>query len=467
MSSVESSTGNTPISSTGTTKFRRNFLIRLTSVLIGGAFLDGYILGIIGPATSPIQDYLNVNDLWIGLIAAGTLFGIFIGAPLGGWLTDRYGRKPMFLADMGLFVVASSLQFFVAVGPFTATVGAVQLFIIRLLMGIAIGGEYSIGFPLMTEFAPARLRGRLLGLTLVGWWVGFMVAFIVAHVLMDAAVDWRIIIGSSTVIAVLVFLARFGLPESPRWLIQQGRHEEAFAIANEYMDLEEAASLARESEGGAGKPVENGTFAMLFNKHNWRATVFTAGFWFCAVTPFYAIATFADAVLDQYGMGSGLASGVGLSALACLGGLVTALLLDKVGRRVLTVPTQWLCTALLAVIALWSGMPAWAVLTMFLIYSFVSASFTSLTQVYPGEVFPTEVRGIGTGFAAAFSRIGAGMGTFLLPWSIAHLGMSATLLVAAVIAFIGAALSHWLAPETAGRSLAVTSNSLAVTLEMD
>ncbi|MFI8975046.1 MFS transporter [Nocardia asteroides] len=461
MSSVESSTGKTLRSSAGVPKRRQNFLVRLTLVLIGGSFLDGYILGIIGPVTPPIQNDLNVNDLWIGLIAAGTLFGIFIGAPLGGWLTDRYGRKPMFLADMGLFVLASTLQFFVALGPFTVTVGAMQLFIVRLLMGIAIGGEYSIGFPLMTEFAPARLRGRLLGLTLVGWWVGFMVAFIVAHALMDAAVDWRVILGTSTVIAVVVFLARIGLPESPRWLIQQGRHEEGFAVANEYMDQHEVATLVRESEGSFGKPAENGTFAMLFNRHNWRATLFTAGFWFCAVTPFYAIATFADDVLDQYGMGSGFASGVGLSALACLGGLVTALLLDKVGRRVLTVPTQWLCTALLAVIALWGGVPAWAVLTMFLIYSFVSASFTSLTQVYPGEVFPTEVRGIGTGFAAAFSRIGAGMGTFLFPWSVAKLGMSTTMVVAATIAFVGAALSQWLAPETAGKSLAVTSNSLA------
>ncbi|WP_372341187.1 MFS transporter [Streptomyces sp. CC224E] len=75
---------------------------------------------------------------------------------LGGWATDRFGRKPMFLVDMGLFVVASSLQFFVD--------STVELFVVRLLMGIAIGGEYSIGFPLMAEFAPARLRGRLLGL---------------------------------------------------------------------------------------------------------------------------------------------------------------------------------------------------------------------------------------------------------------------------------------------------------------
>lgn len=461
MPSLESTAGkNSAGISVSTPESKRRFLIRLTAVLIGGMFLDGYILGIIGPVTGLIQDDLQVNDLWIGLIAAGTLFGIFVGAPIGGWLTDKFGRKPMFLIDMGLFVIASFLQFFVALGQFFIT-SAIQLLIIRFLMGIAIGGEYSIGMPLMTEFAPARLRGRLLGAALVAWYVGFMVAFIVAHALMDAGVNWRIIIGSSTVIASVLFLARIGLPESPRWLILKGRRDEALAIANKYMDARDAADVSRESTGHDQKPRVNGTFAMLFNRDNWRATLFTSGFWFCAVTPYFAIATFADKVLKQYGMGEGLASGIGLSALACLGVLVTALLLDKVGRRVLTVPTQWLCAVLLAVIALWVGAPAMVVLAMFLAFSFFNAGYTTLTQVYPGEVFPTEVRGIGTGFAAAFSRIGAGMGTFLLPWSIAHLGMTVSMLVAAGVAFVGAALSQWLAPETAGKSLSETASTYA------
>jgi putative MFS transporter len=456
MPSLESTTGRDAEGVfLSTPQFRRRFLIRLTAVLVGGMFLDGYILGVIGPATGLIQSDLGVSDLWIGLIAAGTLFGIFVGAPLGGWATDKFGRKPMFLLDMGLFVLASAMQFFVTGGEFSA----VELFVIRFLMGIAIGGEYSIGMPLMTEFAPARLRGRLLGTALVAWYVGFMVAFIVAHSLIGAEVSWRIIIGSSTLIATVLFLARIGLPESPRWLIQKGRRDEALAIANKYMDLSEAAAVTRESEGCDQNPGADGTFAMLFNKHNWKATLFTSGFWFCAVTPYFAIATFADKVLKQYGMGEGLASGVGLSALACLGVVGTALLLDKLGRRVLSVPTQWLCAVLLAVIGLWAGAPAWAVLAMFLAFSFFNAGYTTLTQVYPGEVFPTEVRGIGTGFAAAFSRIGAGMGTFLLPWSIAHLGMATSMLVAAGVAFIGAALSQWLAPETAGKSLSETAST--------
>jgi putative MFS transporter len=126
--------------------------------------------------------------------------------------------------------------------------------------------------------------------------------------------------------------------------------------------------------------------------------------------------------------------------------VVTVLLIDKVGRRVLCVPPQWLCTVLLAILGFWAGAPGWVVLTLFLAFSFFNAGYNTLKGIYPGEVFPTEIRGIGTGFATAVSRVGAGAGTFLLPISMTDLGPGPTMLFAAGLAFTGAALSQWLAP---------------------
>ena len=111
------------------------------------------------------------------------------------------------------------------------------------------------------------------------------------------------------------------------------------------------------------------------------------------MTPYFAIATFADSVLKQYGLAGGLAGGVGLSAVALAGVVVTFLLIDKAGRRVLTVPPQWLCAVVLAIIGLWAGAPPTVVLVLFLVFSFFNAMYTTLTGVYPGEVFPTEIRG--------------------------------------------------------------------------
>lgn len=426
--------------------FKRRFLRRMIFVLTGGMFLDGYILGIVGPITAKMTAALGVSTFWEGLIAAGALFGILFGAPLGGWAADRYGRKPLFMLDMGLFLIASAMQFFVT--------SAMQLFIVRLMMGIAIGAEYSVGWPLMSEFAPARLRGRLMGVTLVAWYVGFMVAFAVGFALIQSThLGWRFILGTSAFIAIVLFFARLGLPESPRWLWNQNRIDEARAVARRYMqhvaDMDDV-----ECESAAG---EAAGIKILFCRRYWRATLFMSMFWFCAVTPYFAIATFADSVLNRYGLGTGLAGGVGLSAVAVAGVVLTVLLIDKIGRRALTVPPQWLCTVVLATIGLWPGAPPLVVLALFLAFSFFNAGYTTLTGIYPSEVFPTAVRGVGTGFAAAVSRIGAGLGTFLLPWSMAHLGASTSMLVAAGVAAVGAALSQWLAPETKGKSLTETA----------
>jgi MFS transporter, putative metabolite transport protein len=439
---------NTPTAtdddSTTTTTFKRRFLIRLTAVLIGGMFLDGYILGIIGTVISTISTELSFTPLWEGLIVASTLIGILVGSPIGGWLGDKFGRKPLFMIDMGIFVVGSALQFVIQ-EPW-------QLFAVRLLMGIAIGVEYSVGWPMMSEFAPARMRGRLMGLTLVAFYAGFMTAFIVGYALTTTTtVDWRIILGSSTLLAVILFIARIGLPESPRWLWNKGRHEEAHRLAHRYLlDFADMSDVEHEHE-------RKGKFTDLFSRRYWRATLFTSMFWLCAVTPYFAIATFAESVLESYGLSQGLAGGVGLSALATAGVILTVILVDRVGRRALTVPPQYLCFALLAIIGFWAGAPAWVVLVCFLAFSFFNAGYNTLTGIYPAEVFPTEIRGVGTGFATAVSRIGAGAGTFLLPYSMVNYGAQATMLMAAGLTLLGAILSHWLAPETKGKTLTETA----------
>ena len=76
-------------------------------------FLDGYILGIIGPVIGTVSEDLQFSALWEGLIASAALIGILVGSPLGGWAGDKFGRKPMFMFDMLLFVAASAAQFFV------------------------------------------------------------------------------------------------------------------------------------------------------------------------------------------------------------------------------------------------------------------------------------------------------------------------------------------------------------------
>jgi MFS transporter, putative metabolite transport protein len=436
--------------------FKRRFMIRMIIVLTGGTFLDGYILGIVGPVSGKMTAELAISPVWEGLIAAGALFGILIGSPLGGWAGDKFGRKPLFLLDMGLFVIASFMQFFVGSMQFFIT-SPLQLLMVRLLMGIAIGAEYSVGWPLLSEFSPSRIRGRLMGLTLIAWYAGFMFAFVVGYLLdRYTHLGWRNILGTSTYIAIALFLGRIGMPESPRWLWSKSRIEQARSVARRYMNsASDMADVEHEIVHSGGG------FGMLFSRRYWRVTLFVSMFFFCVVTPYFAIATFADSVLQKFGLGGGLAGGVGLSAVALAGSVATVLMIDKAGRRVLTVPPQWIITVILAILGIWANAPGAVVLGLFLAFSFFNAGCGTLTCIYPGEVFPTEIRGIGTGFAAAFSRIGAGLGTFLMPWSMNNLGPSVTILIAAGIAAVGAGVSQWLAPETKGKSLSETASGFS------
>jgi MFS transporter, putative metabolite transport protein len=234
----------------------------------------------------------------------------------------------------------------------------------------------------------------------------------------------------------------------------EGRKEEAIAIVYKYMDPPEFSDMEHSE-------VRKGTFSQLFaTKQARRATLFVSGFWFCVVAPYFAIATFAVTVLKQYGM-DGPAGSIGLSALALAGVITCAYLVDKVGRRTLAVPSSWLAFIMLALIGIWTGAPAMVVLVLFFVYSFVNGVGGTLTGIFPGEVFPTEIRGVGTGFAAAISRVGAAAGTFLLPIAMVSFGASVSMLIAAGVALAGALLAQFLAPETKGMSLAEAAKNFS------
>ncbi|WP_312856907.1 MFS transporter [Arthrobacter mobilis] len=418
---------------------KMRFLYKLTLVISGGMFIDGFILGGIGLVMPALTADLELSLAWQGLIGASALIGIFFGGPIGGYLADKIGRKPMFVVDLAIFLVGSAAQFFVA--------EAWQLFAIRLVMGMAIGADYAIGWPLLAEFSPARLRGKLLAAQEVAWYIGYLLAYALGYYMSSAIeADWRIILGMSTIPSLIVFLLRLGTPESPRWLISKGRVEEGMAVANEYMEEAEIRDMASEKR-------EATSFRKLFSPEYRKATIFMCMFWFCNVTPYFAIATFAPIVLESLGVEDGLSGALLLNGVVVAGCVTAMLLIERVGRRMLAIPPMWISAVALVAVGLLAQVSPLVILVCFITFSFANALSTALTGVYPGEIFPTEVRGAGVGFATAFSRIGAAAGTFILPMSVEGLGVGATMLIAAGICVVGAVISQYLAPETKGLSL--------------
>ena len=435
------------MSQSDTTAAKPGFLRRMTLACAWGEGVDGYDLGVVSVTLPFISAALHTTPVQTGLIGASSLIGIFFGSPLAGFLTDRYGRRLMFSVDLLLFVVLGALQAVVS-EPW-------QLLVVRILLGMTIGAEYAIGAAMLAEFAPAKGRGRRLSGLLVSWYVGYLVAVVVSYLLIDAAgLSWRWVLVTSAVPALVTMVLRIGMPESPRWLISRGRSEEAERIVDARLG---EGYFAREQLGAESQA--DGGLRALLQGGNRRRLVFICAFWACNVAPYFAIFTFAPSVLESLRLANPAAGTIALNAAAAVGALVGMLTIERVGRRVQLIPSFWVMAVALALIGLWSGAPPVLVVAAFGVFSFFNALQGNLTAVYPIEVLPTEVRSSGVGVAAAFSRVAAAAGTFLLPIGITSLGTGACMLIAAGVCVVGGIVSQVMAPETTGRALHETSRS--------
>jgi len=434
--------------STAPTAPKRGFLARVNFAAAWGEGLDGYDLGSISVALPAITMALGLSPVMAGLIGASSLIGIFIGAPLAGFLTDRFGRRIVFTVDIALFVVLGALQAVVADGA--------QLLIARVLLGVAIGAEYAIGAAMLSEFAPARGRGRRLSALLVCWFGGYLIAVIVSYLLIDVAgLSWRWVLAASVLPALVTVIVRFGFPESPRWLLARGRVDEARAIVRRFLggdDYFDRERFSAESEAATDR-------GALFDRRNRPRLVFLSLFWAGNVAPYFAILTFAPTVLTSLGIENEAFGTITVNVFAAVGAVVGMITIERIGRRRQAVLPFWIMAVALALVGLWAGAPPWVIVVAFAVFSFVNAVQGNLTAVYPIEILPTEVRSSGVGVAAAVSRVGAAIGTFLLPIGLDTIGVGACMLIAAAVCVAGGIVAQLLAPETTGLDLRTTSTA--------
>jgi putative MFS transporter len=421
---------------------RRGFVLRITTATAFGEGLDGYDLGIISVVVPLIVTQFGLSALEEGLLGAASLAGIFFGAPIFGFLTDRYGRRTIFVCDLIAFVALGALQ--------AVVTNDTQLLALRFLLGFAIGAEYAIGQTMLAEFVPSARRGALLSTLQAAWYGGFLLAVIVAYTLSDLGVDWPWILATGAVPGLLTLLLRQGLPESPRWLASVGREEEAHEIVEEHL----GSDFYDEEE--LGQEEQDARFADLFSKDMWRTTVFACTFFTCLVAPYFAIFTFAPQVFAAVGIHDAKASIIGSNAIAFLGALAGTVLIERTGRRRMLLASFWVMVVTLVVIGVWGSAPALVIVGCFVGFAFFNALSGDLTGVYPAEVFPSELRGSGTGLAAATSRVGAAGGTFLLPVGIAHLGIGTSMVISAAVCAVGLVVTYAWAPETTDMTLTET-----------
>ena len=410
----------------------------------GGSFVDGYVLSIIGIAMTKVSPALGLNAFWEGLIAASALIGIFFGGFLGGALTDRLGRRLIYFVGPTLFIVCSAAQLWVQSGE--------TLFALRFLTGVAVGIEYPVATAFLVEFMPKKSRGPCLATLTILWFAGAATAYLVGEAILNfAGVEaWRYALASTAVIGAMLFAVRLGTPESPRWLLSKGRKQEAEAIVRRVYGADfSLKNLPQQTES------KNLSFSHLLHSGYGKRMAFVTIFWTCSVIPVFAVYAFAPKVLDALHLSGNWASygSIAITLLFVVGCLIATRLVNSFGRRKLLLHSfLWSGLALLMLGALRDG-PSPLILLMFGAYALFIGGAQVLQLVYPNEIFPTEIRAGAVGIGTSMSRIGAAVGTYLIPISLQTIGIGATMYIAAGITFIGLLVSWFLAPETASRSL--------------
>lgn len=404
--------------------------------VLGGAALDGYVLGIVGPSLSLASKELQLSALSQGLIASSALIGVFIGGLIFGNLADRYGRRPVFAWNLASFVILSVMQLFV---------GEVwQLVLIRLALGLAIGVEYAVGTAVLAEFSRRKGRGVLLGSFALAWQVGFTIAFIVGNLYQGD--DWKFLLATSAIPAVITYVLRLSLPETPMWLKARGRDSEAEAVVRKYFG-EGLTIPAVTLETTHPSPRE------LFTRETWRPHLYSGFFWFCQVGPFFAIFTFVGPVFDSLGIQDATIVDLWLNSLQIAGAVFGLWLLHWLSRRHFVISTFAIMFVVLLAIGLFPQSPLWLIVVLFGTYMFIAPAANNIQYVYPAEIFDTRLRSTGVGFSAAFSRISAASATYLLPASLERLGVSTTLVIMSAFPLLGLILSVLWAPETKRKQL--------------
>ncbi|MCW6030763.1 MFS transporter [Pantoea sp. JK] len=415
------------------------FHLKITGLTFGAHLTDGYILGSVGFALTQMTPQMNLSPFWQGMIGSSALIGLFLGSLILGWIADSVGRQKIFCFSFILITLASGMQFFAQ--------SAEQLFLLRVLIGFGLGGDFAVGHTILAEFAPRKHRGVLLGAFSVLWTVGYVAASFAGHLALNAHADgWRWLLASSALPALAILLLRIGTPESPRWLLRRGRREEALAIVARLFGPN--VTLPEERQHAP-----DGGLSALFSPRYRRRTAFNCLFFVCLVIPYFAIYTFLPAILRQMGLDQGFATDLLLSGLLLVGAVLGIVLTAMCSRRGFLIGSFIFLAACLLLLSLLHNSAGVWLIVLFAAFTLVMSAVSNLVGVFPAESFPTDVRSRGVGFATSMSRLGSAVGTLLLPPAIVNYGIGGTMALLAAILVLGALVSIAWAPETKGLTL--------------
>jgi putative MFS transporter len=419
-----------------------------------GYMFDAWDVALNGFLTPLLGTEFGLSTGQRGLVGTANLVGMAVGAVAWGTIADRMGRKKAFSITLAIFALFSVLG---ALSP------SWEVFLVlRFLAGVGLGGCIPVDYAIVSEFSPRKQRGRVLA-AMDGWWpIGATLAGVTATFLVPVAGNWRWMLTLMVLPAVLLFFVRRGVPESPLYLARTGREAEARAVIDELVTATGATPEPYEIAAvpAATGPRFNGLTAAFDQlRRVWAFNpVITGVAWSLFVSVmvvYYAALNWMPSILRSQGMGevAAFASTTVMNAVGILGVITSVLLVEVVGRKWVIGVAGPLAAFSLVVFSLVMAVPT-AAIAMIAVFGFFALVVIPVMYAYVSELYPTELRASGFGWASSMSRAVTGFvplifGTVL--WPLLGLPLTFTLMTVIVVAAV--VYMAVAAPETRGREL--------------
>ena len=422
--------------------------VRARMVVGVATFFDAFDLLAIASALPVLVGRWHLGPTQIGTIISAAFVGQIVGALFFGWFAEKYGR----LAGLRWTVLIFSLASLACAAAYDAD----SLFVARLVQGFGLGGEVPVAGAYISEIARADRRGRFFLLYEMLFGVGITCAGLMS-IWIVPRFGWQAMFVIGALPAVIGLALRRLLPESPRWLIGQGRLVEAEAAVAGIEAHVLARGISLPAPIAMAEPRRERTrVSELFSGTYLRRTLMIWAAWFCTYFIVYGETTWLPTIyrtIYHLDLRTALLLGTANGVASLTGDLLVAFMIDIVGRRVWYALAFFL-GALPLIVLWWIGAPD--AMTVFVSsavsYVFIGSNAVSLV-LYTGELYPTRLRALAGSIATVWARIAASVSPVLVGWTIAGFDIAAVFAMFAVVSIIGAVLCGFAGVETRRRVL--------------
>ena len=437
------------------------------SLATAGKFFEGLIVFMGGIALPLVSEQFSIDQTTKGFITAATLAGILIGALFLGGLADRFGRKPVFIGEMVLLLIG-------LLGASFSSSSELLIFWL-FIMGLALGADYPTAHLVISESIPASIRGRLVLGAFSFQALGAVIGTAICAVVLSSKPElstWRIFYLLPVIPVALVAWGRIFLPESSHWLLSKGHLTKAEKQLRKLLNRQDISLLQLEiAEEGVVK-YKSSKFGDLFHGKQLKSTILASLPWFLQDISTYGIGIFTPIIIaaafgaeaQEHNLSAVIhndllgAKGTALVDIGFLVGIAFAIWLsDKLGRIPLQIAGFIGCALglLIAAAGNFNGANNLVLIGVgFFLFQFMTnLGPNSQTYLIAGEVFPTKIRGVGAGFAAASGKVGAVITAFFFPALLSGFGADRLLPLLALTSLIGALVTWLYRVETKGVNL--------------